>query len=204
MKVLLRAVLFLDAILDLLLGMLLLAAPMSSFYAALQVPQPQPALFGQLLGLALIALAWLLWQATVNGQVTVAVARTVGPLNLVSALLILAWALFLDMPLQTGGRVWLGALSAVLIFFAVVQIPAAKRVRLREKALREQEAETRKGMKTQNGAAATGGRPTTYPDYREEPVITPPPGYGPGTEVVTEPVPEATPSAHHARQNPHS
>ena len=54
MKVLLRAVLFFDALLDLLLGILLLMSPSTTLYAALQLPQPQPALFGQLLGVATI------------------------------------------------------------------------------------------------------------------------------------------------------
>jgi len=202
MKVLLRAVLFFDAVLDLLLGLLLLVAPVSSLYTALQIPQPQPALFGQLLGVALIGLAWLLWQATLNGQLTVAVARTVGKVNLASAVLILAWVLFFDMQLQVAGKIWLAGLSVVLIFFALVQIPAARRVHLREKQQREQEAEARKGQKKPSGVAS-GARQTNDPDYRQEPVITPPPGYGPGTEVVTEPAPEVTPPANHARQNPH-
>lgn len=136
MKVLLRAVLFLDAVLDLLLGILLLMSPVTTLYAALQLPQPQPALYGQMLGVGMLGLAWLLTQATINGQLTVAVARTVGQVNLVSAILIVVWTLFLDLPVQGAGKIWLLALAAVLAFFAAVQIPAAKRVRRRE---REQE-----------------------------------------------------------------
>ncbi|MBB3006571.1 hypothetical protein [Cupriavidus alkaliphilus] len=203
MKVLLRAVLFFDALVDLLLGILLLMSPFTTLYAALQLPQPQPALFGQLLGVALVGLSVLLWQAAFNGQLTVPVARTAGYVNLASAVLIIGWMVFLELPLEGAGKIWLPTMAVVLLFFAVVQIPAAKRVRVREqqrkmeRALQEQESRKEPGV-------APPARPTNTPEYRREPVITPPPGYGPGTEVVTEPIPEDTPSAHHARQNPHS
>ncbi|SOZ35018.1 hypothetical protein [Cupriavidus neocaledonicus] len=203
MKVLLRAVLFFDALVDLLLGILLLMSPFTTLYAALQLPQPQPALFGQLLGVALVGLSVLLWQAAFNGQLTVPVARTAGYVNLASAVLIIGWMVFLELPLEGAGKIWLPTMAVVLLFFAVVQIPAAKRVRVREqqrkmeRALQEQESRKEPGV-------APAARPMNTPEYRREPVITPPPGYGPGTEVVTEPIPEDTPSAHHARQNPHS
>jgi len=213
MKVLLRAVLFFDALLDLLLGILLLMSPFTTLYAALQLPQPQPALFGQLLGVATIGLSWLLFQATINGQLTVAVARTTGYVNLVSAFLVAAWTLFLDMPVQGAGKVWLLTLAAVLIFFAIVQIPAAKKVRLRERqqvelAKADRDGGTADGYYPNNqSGAASAARPNASPaspESRREPGITPPPGYGPGTEVMPEPDPEALPTANHARQNPHS
>ncbi len=234
MKVLLRAVLFFDALLDLLLGMLLLMSPFTTLYAALQLPVPQPALFGQLLGVVTIGMAWLLFMATINGQLTVTVARTAGYVNLASAILIAAWTLFLDMPVQGAGKIWLLTLAAMLLFFAIVQIPSAKKVRLRERALADQ-AKADRAAATADGyypnndvadvsdvsnvndvtdvsrrSAARPGRPATSnasptsPEYRREPVITPPPGYGPGTEVMPEPDPDALPTAHHARQNPHS
>ncbi|WP_446526995.1 hypothetical protein, partial [Photobacterium swingsii] len=73
MKALLRLVLFLDAAVALCVGLVLLASPMTSVFGALQLPQPEPAMYGQLLGVTLIGLAWLLWQATINGQLTTAV-----------------------------------------------------------------------------------------------------------------------------------
>jgi hypothetical protein len=207
MKVLLRTVLFFDALVDLLLGILLLMSPFTTLYAALQLPQPQPALFGQLLGVALIGLAVLLWQATFNGQLTVPVARTAGYVNLASAVLIIAWMVFLELPVQGAGKIWVPVMAVVLAFFALVQIPAARRVRDRERQLKAeralQEQESRTEVRKEPGVAPAA-RQTNTPEYRREPVITPPPGYGPGTEVVTEPIPEDTPSAHHARQNPHS
>ncbi|GLC90621.1 hypothetical protein Tamer19_00290 [Cupriavidus sp. TA19] len=203
MKVLLRAVLFLDALVDLLLGVLLLLSPFTTLYAALQLPQPQPALFGQLLGVALVGLSVLLWQAAFNGQLTVPVARTAGYVNLASAMLIIAWMVFLELPLEGAGKIWLPTMAVVLLFFAAVQIPAAKRVRVRERQLKMERA-LKEQETTKEPGVAPAARSTNTPEYRREPVITPPPGYGPGTEVVTDPATEDTPSAHHARQNPHS
>lgn len=221
MKVLLRAVLFFDALLNLLLGILLLMSPSATLYAALQLPQPQPALFGQLLGVVTLGMGWLLFMATVNGQLTVTVARTAGFTNLVSAILVAVWTLFLDMPVQAAGKVWLLSLAAMLLFFAIVQIPSAKKVRLRERAQAEQARAERNARTvdpypsnnvsdvtdvTDIGASQPPRRSTSpaSPEYRREPGITPPPGYGPGTEVMPEPDPDALPTAHHARQNPHS
>ncbi len=233
MKVLLRAVLFFDALLDLLLGMLLLMSPFTTLYAALQLPVPEPARFGQLLGAATIGMSWLLFSAAINGHLTVPVARTVGWVNLVSAILIAVWTLFLDMPVQGAGKVWLLTMAAMLLFFAIVQIPAAKKVRLRERELAEQARAAREVRPAEvyypNNATDVrdardvtdvsdvtdvydrgAPRPTraatspASPEYRREPIITPPPGYGPGTEVMPDEDPEATPTAHHARQNPHS
>ncbi|MDT6961629.1 hypothetical protein QTN24_08965 [Cupriavidus sp. SZY C1] len=225
MKVLLRAVLFFDALLDLLLGLLLVMSPFTTLYAALQLPVPEPALFGQLLGVVTLGMSWLLFSATFNGQMTVPVARVAGFVNLASALLVAAWTLFLDMPVQPAGKVWLLTLAAMLMFFAIVQLPSAKKVRLRERALADQAKADRAGRETGvyypnpvtdvsdvTDVADSGvGRPVhpatkspASPEYRREPVITPPPGYGPGTEVMPEPDPDALPNAHHARQNPHS
>ncbi|KAA0179812.1 hypothetical protein FX016_17185 [Cupriavidus gilardii] len=203
MKVLLRAVLFFDALFDLALGAVLLLAPFATFYAALQLPQPQPALYGQLLGMALLGFAWLLAQAAFRGQLTVPVARMAGPVNLASAVLIAAWLLFFDLPVQGAGRIWLGLLAAMLAFFALVQIPLAKRIRNREREeLLRREAEL--AAANRSAAATPTIHPTPSPEVRREPVITPPPGYGPGTEVVTDVEPVDTSIApHHARQNPH-
>ncbi len=154
-----------DALVDLLLGILLLMSPFTTLYAALQLPQPQPALFGQLLGVALVGLAVLLWQATFNGQLTVPVARTAGYVNLASAVLIIAWMVFMELPLVGAGKIWLPVMAVVLAFFALVQIPASRRVRNRERqlkaerALQEQEhkKEVRKTRRRPRGA------PNEYP-----------------------------------------
>ena len=192
MKVLLRAVLFFDALLDLLLGLLLLMSPFTTLYAALQLPVPEPALFGQLLGVATLGMSWLLFTATFNGHMTVPVARVAGLINLASAILVAAWTLFLDMPVQPAGKVWLLTLAAMLLFFAIVQLPSAKKVRLRERALAEQARADREARPAgvqyptdvtdvtdvADSGVGRPARPATSPaspEYRREPVITPPP-----------------------------
>lgn len=241
MKVLLRAVLFFDALFDLMLGIVLLISPFATFYAALQLPQPQPALYGQLLGVGMIGFAALMGRAAFQGALTVPVARIVGWVNLASALLIGGWLMFFQLPVQGAGRIWLPVLAVMLGFFAVLQLPLAARVRNREREERlRQEMQAAQATSPVSpagmapGTAAPADYPTaSAPDYpdstatnrtpgrngaphgssassttvspeiRREPVITPPPGYGPGTEVVPDDERTDKPSSHHARQNPY-
>lgn len=202
MKAFLRTVLFFDALFDLALGLLLLVSPFATLYAALQLPPPAPAMYGQLLGIALLGFAWLLAFAAFRGALTVPVARMAGPVNLASALLIAAWLIVFDLPVQGAGRIWLAVLALMLGFFALLLIPLARRLRIRERedALRRELQQT---SPITPGAAADGARPPASPEVRREPAITPPPGYGPGTEVMAEPEPTDTSPVHHARQNPH-
>lgn len=137
MKALLRIVLFLDAAVALCVGLVLLASPMTSIFGALQLPQPDPAMYGQLLGVVLVGLAWLLWYATVNGQLTSAVAQVIGHVNLAVAVLVIAWLLFFHLPVEGAGRIWLPTFAAVLAAFSAVQIPASRRVHQRARARAE-------------------------------------------------------------------
>ena len=206
MKVLLRGVLFLDAVLNLLLGLLLLLSPSATLYSALQLPQPQPAFYGQLLGVAPVG--WrLLWQATLNGQLTVAVARTVGQ-STAGALIVAVWTLFLDVPCNPPARSGCSPSRWCLPSSRWCRFPqrrksgcaSANSANSAINASRTGTAVRQGRQKEQRRAAA---RQTQSNEPRREPVITPPPGYGPGTEVMTESAPEETPPAHHARQNPH-
>lgn len=192
MKALLRLVLFLDAAVALCVGLVLLASPMTSVFGALQLPQPEPAMYGQLLGVTLIGLAWLLWQATINGQLTTAVAQVVGHVNLAVAVLVIAWLLFFHLPVEGAGRIWLPTFAAVLAAFSAVQIPASRRVRTNERE---------RAQKARDEAAAARERQRTETTAeRKEPAYMPPPGYGPGTEVDT--IADSIPPQH-SRQSPH-
>jgi len=191
MKALLRLVLFLDAAVALCVGLVLLASPMTSIFGALQLPQPEPAMYGQLLGVTLIGVAWLLWHATVNGQLTAAVAQVVGHVNLAVAVLVVAWLLFFHLPVDGAGRIWLPTFAAVLAAFSAVQIPASRRVRTNERM---------RAQKAREDAAALRERERAEKARRKEPGYMPPPGYGPGTEVDT--IADSIPPQH-ARQSPH-
>lgn len=195
MKALLRVVLLLDAVLQVLVGLVLLLAPMQSIYNALQLPQPSPALYGQMLGVLLIGVAWLLVRAAFNGNLTAPVAGVVGNVNLACAVLIIVWLVFFELPVTGAGRIWLPILAAVMALFAALEIPAATSVVRREKA-REQDAllAQRNAREADAQAAANAATSPVHPDpYRQDPVLM-----HDVTPVSTDPT-----HTDHARQNPH-
>ena len=104
MKAMLRTVLFLDAALNLALGVLLIVSFWSSLYAAIEVPAPSPVLYAQALGVAFVGVAWLQWHATVNGQLTATVAKVTGHINWVIGAFVLGWLISGQLAV-TGGRV---------------------------------------------------------------------------------------------------
>lgn len=188
MKAVLRTVLFLDAVLNLALGVLFLASPWQQLYVSLQIPPADPALYGQLLGVLLVGVAWLQWHATINGQLTIAVARVSGHVNWISGALILAWVLALGLHPKGAGMVFLPALAVVLIVFALFLIKLSHNVHTREKA------QNVKSDKTAGSAGALGNQ-------RTEPYGgAMPPAAAPGMSTT-----ESKPSASQdARQNPYS
>ncbi|TMS58799.1 hypothetical protein MW7_008850 [Imbroritus primus] len=191
MKALLRVILLLDAVLQVLVGIILLLAPMQSIYAGLQLPQPAPALYGQMLGVLLIGFAWLLARAAFNGHMTAPVASVTGNVNLACAVLIIVWLVFFDLPVSGAGRIWLPVLAAVMALFAAVEIPAAAAVVRREKAQRAAAREATVDT-TPTGVPVTPAPATLDPTWRD-PVFT---------HDVT-PVNADSTQSDHARQNPH-
>lgn len=195
MKALLRLVLVLDAALIAVLAALFLAAPLSMLFEVLQLPTPNPALYGQLLGLMLLAWALLASQASWSGQLTVPVASKLGYIQLASALLIVAW-LMSGMPnLQTLGRLLMAAVAVVLMCFSLILIKLAAAVRRREKAATQILASATKP------ADATVS--TVYP-VSNDPLTTQSPACNRAaiaSEVSSE---TSVTFSNHARQNPDS
>src|ERR1700754_911989 len=111
MKPLLRAVLIIDALLLLAFGLLFLATPWKSLYDALHLVQTDPVLVGQGFGLALVGLAWLALHASLDGAMTATVAKVVGHVNWLTAVLMLVWLIGLHSPPLTG----FGQLVAVVV-----------------------------------------------------------------------------------------
>jgi hypothetical protein len=93
MKPLLRAVLIVDAGLYLSSGAALLLSPLSGVQRALQLTAIEPAMVGQMLGLALLGLAWLSLRGALDGAMTVGVAKIVGHVTWLAGALVLAWAI---------------------------------------------------------------------------------------------------------------
>ena len=81
------------AVLDVVLGSILLAAPSGGLYDALDLPPVEPMLYAQIAGAALLAFAYLLWIAPRNDPVLRAVALASAIGNAISAVVILYWLL---------------------------------------------------------------------------------------------------------------
>ncbi len=93
MKPLLRAVLIVDAGLYLSAGAALLLSPLAGVQRTLLLTPIEPAMVGQMLGLALLALAWLSVRGALDGAMTVGVAKIVGHVTWLAGALVLAWTI---------------------------------------------------------------------------------------------------------------
>jgi hypothetical protein len=113
MKPLLRAVLIVNALIFLAFGVLFLLTPWTGLYAALQLDPilVQPAFAGQLLGVALLGLAWLSLHAAIDGALTARAARVSGHVEWLSGVIVLVWLLGLRTPEVAG----FGQVSATLV-----------------------------------------------------------------------------------------
>jgi hypothetical protein len=135
MKPLLRAVLVLDALLFLAFGVLFLLTPWTSLYGALHLVAIEPALGGQLFGLALLGLAWLALHGVVNGAITAAAARIAGHVTWLTGGVILVWLIALRTSLVLASRASATALAgAALLIVGLGGVRLAGAVRRRDKA----------------------------------------------------------------------
>jgi hypothetical protein len=111
-----------DAILDVALGFVLLAATWGGLYDALDLPHPEPELFTQVAGGLLLAFGYLLWIAPRDASLTQAVSFTAAFANALGTVVLLVWL--------AGGYVdgiLLWALVPVLAAFAVLEARIASR-----------------------------------------------------------------------------
>lgn len=92
MKPLLRAVLIVDAGLYLSSGAALLLSPLAGVQRVLQLTPIGPAMVGQMLGLALLGLAWLSLRGAFDGAMTIGVAKIVGHVTWLAGVLVVVWA----------------------------------------------------------------------------------------------------------------
>ncbi|MGV2287544.1 hypothetical protein AAHK20_02440 [Trinickia sp. YCB016] len=138
MKPLLRAVLVVYTLLYLLVGLLYLATPWTSLHRALQLAVIEPAMAGQLLGLALLGLASLALQGVINGAMTTAVARVVGHITWLAGVLILVWLIAFAMSLSPGYGALFNALGGVaLLIIGLGGVRLARSVRRGERTAKE-------------------------------------------------------------------
>lgn len=170
MKPLLRAVLIVDAGLYLSSGAALLLSPLAGVQRALQLTPIEPAMAGQMLGLALLGLAWLSLRGAVDGAMTVGVAKIVGHVTWLAGALVLAWTigphtLWLP-PLGIVPNLLIGGLL-VIVGLGGARFAGAVRRREIDKAAQV----AGKGAKGKSrGAAAV---PASAPAMPAEPVLRP-------------------------------
>lgn len=99
-----------------LVGLLLVLGTWDGLYEALDLPQALPALGPQIGGIAILALAFLIWSASTNPELRRPMARAAAFVYLGSAAVIAAWLIFRDKAdLQIGDGGWV-----VLIVLAVI------------------------------------------------------------------------------------
>ncbi|MGG1943308.1 hypothetical protein AB1286_00655 [Trinickia sp. NRRL B-1857] len=183
MKPLLRAVLIVDAGLYLSSGAALLLSPLAGVQRALQLTPIEPAMVGQMLGLALLGLAWLSLRGALDGAMTVGVAKIVGHVTWLAGALVLAWTI-------GPHKLWLPALGIVpnLLIGGLLVVVGLGGARFAGAVRRR---EIGKAAKASNEVAKTKerGKPVPATAVPVEPVLQPsqPVGMaetGPRTERV--------------------
>src|SRR5579863_6998696 len=162
MKPLLRAVLIVYTLLYLLVGLLYLATPWTSLHRALQLAVIEPAMAGQLLGLALFGLASLAFQGVINGAMTTAVARVVGHITWLAGALILVWLIAFGMSLSPGYGPLFNALGGVvLLIIGLGGVRLARSVRRGERTAKAAaKAYSEQGAAPSRAEAARAAEPS--------------------------------------------
>lgn len=136
MKTLLRALLFINALIALIAGLVLVATPWLSSYPALAGFASQPGLSGQLLGVMLLSMCATLIAAAVSGALTVAIARVSGHTIWIFNVVLLIWMIAFDTPPLLGKATWIAPLASVIVLIlGLAQVRAAGAVRARERRL---------------------------------------------------------------------
>jgi hypothetical protein len=120
MKPILRALLVVDGIITLILGLALVASPWANTIVALQAVAPQPPALGQLFGITLLGLAWLQLHAAYDGQLTITVARVSGHIGWISGIVLLVWLIALHSATVDTNRAFVFSGPAIAIVLLVV------------------------------------------------------------------------------------
>jgi hypothetical protein len=134
MKPLLRTVLIVYTLLYLIVGLVYLLTPWASLHRALQLSVIEPAIAGQLLGVALLGLAALSFHGVFNGAMTAGVARVIGHVTWLAGLVILVWLVAFSLSLSPGYGALFNALgAAVLLVIGLGGVRLARVVRRNDK-----------------------------------------------------------------------
>lgn len=110
-------VLRINAGLSVVLGALMLSATWSGLYDALEIPQPRPWVYAQILGAALLGLAWIAWHAASDVAQTRVVAQGLAIVDLAAFAIIAVWLFSDDVGIPSSGSLgsWIFDITAVVI-----------------------------------------------------------------------------------------
>lgn len=123
-------VLKVNAGLSVVVGLLLLAATWEDLYDTLDLPQPRPWVYGQLLGAALVGLAWISWRAARDPAQTRLVAQGLAIVDLAGFVIIAVWVFSDDVGIPSSGSLgsWIFDLTAVaLLVLGIIEARAFRR-----------------------------------------------------------------------------
>ena len=132
MKAFLRIVLLMQALLDLLIGAVMLVSPWATRLLEADFALPDAGVPGQLTGVLLLMAGGLCWRATVDGRLSVTVARLRGHANWANALVLLVWVFGLNLDAGPNGRVVLVGCAAVWALYAILELTLTARLRALE------------------------------------------------------------------------
>ncbi|SAL04040.1 hypothetical protein AWB78_06775 [Caballeronia calidae] len=175
MKPLLRVVLVVNALIFVAFGLLFLLTPWAGLYGALQLDsiRVQPAFGGQLLGLALLGLAWLAFHAAVDGALTARAARVSGHVEWLSGVVVLVWLLGLHSPQVDGfGQISAAVVGIVLLVLGLGSVRLSSAVRRQERAAQAGAASARRAEKKAAEKREDVRAAATVSPARVEPVDT--------------------------------
>lgn len=135
MKALLRAVLVINGLIFLAFGVLFLLTPWTGLFDAMHLVNVQPAFVGQLFGIALIGIAWLVFHAAIDGALTATAAKVSGHVEWLSGLVMMVWLLGLRTPDVTGfGQLIAALVGVVMLVLGLGSVRLAGVVRRRDRA----------------------------------------------------------------------
>ena len=116
-----------EAAFDALLGVVLFLATWDGLYSALGLPTAGPAVYTQVSGALLVALAYVLWLAADDVRFTRRIAGATAVVHALSAVLVVGWRLVTDLDVGLRGTTILGVLAAVLTGLALLAAGVAAR-----------------------------------------------------------------------------
>jgi hypothetical protein len=123
------AVLRVNAVVALIVGIVLLAAPWSEPYEQLNDFRPVPWVYAQIAGAALLGIAWMLWRAGRDDAVGRVVAQGAAIVNLVAFISIAIWLFSDDDGIPGSGTFGSWTFDAVAVILLVLGILEARAFR---------------------------------------------------------------------------